>query len=140
VLWRNRVVGRLFELHPSLLAGRAALLDLDLELILQLGVPEKRYRPIRRFPSSAFDLSVVVADRELVADLRRLILTLAGEQLEEIEFLRQYSGPPIPDGCKSVSFRLTVAAPDRTLSLEEVGALRARIIAGLRTLGYDLRL
>ena len=115
-------------------------MDLDLELILQLGVPEKRYRPIRRFPSSAFDLSVVVADRELVADLRRLILTLAGEQLEEIEFLRQYSGPPIPDGCKSVSFRLTVAAPDRTLSLEEVGALRARIIAGLRTLGYDLRL
>jgi len=140
VLWRDRVVGRLFELHPSLLAGRAALLDLDLELLFQLGAPEKHYRPIRRFPSSAFDLSVVVAERELVGDLRRHIVGLAGEQLEEIEFLRQYAGPPIPAGQKSVSFRLTMAAPDRTLSLEEVGEIRTRIIAGLRALGYELRL
>jgi len=140
VLRRDRVVGRLFELHPSLLAGRAALLDLDLELIFQLGVREKRYRPIRRFPSSAFDLSVVVAERELVGDLRRRIVSLAGEQLEEIEFLRQYAGPPIPAGQKSVSFRLTVAAPDRTLSLEEVGEIRTHVITGLRELGYELRL
>ncbi len=140
VLWRDQVVGRLFELHPSLLTGRAAVLDLDLELILNLGAPERRYRPIRRFPSSAFDLSVVAPERALVADLRRHIVSLAGEQLEALEFLRQYAGPPIPEGRKSVSFRLTLAAPDRTLSLEEVGALRTRLIDALRALGYELRL
>ncbi len=140
VVWRDQVVGRIFELHPSLVAGRAALLDLDLALILRLGEPEKRYRPIRRYPASAFDLSVVVAERELVGDLRRQIVALAGEPLEGIEFLRQYSGPPIPAGHKSVSFRLTVVAPDHTLSLEEVGAIRVRVIDGLRDLGYELRL
>ncbi len=67
-------------------------------------------------------------------------ISLAGEPLEAIEFLRQYAGPPIPEGMKSVSFRLTLAAPDHTLSLEEAGAIRTRIIAGLRLLGYDLRL
>ncbi|MBM3745536.1 MAG: phenylalanine--tRNA ligase subunit beta [Acidobacteria bacterium] len=140
LLWRGQVVGRIFELHPSLLNGRAALLDLDLDLILRLGEPEKRYRPIRRHPASAFDLSIVAGERELVGDLQRHTVRLAGEPLVDIEFLRQYSGPPIPEGRKSVSFRLTVAAADHTLSLEEAGAIRARIIEGLRGLGFDLRL
>ena len=140
VVWRGTAVGRLFELHPSLVAGRAALLDLDLALIRSLGPVEKRYRPIRRYPASAFDLSIVAGERELVSDLRKHLVRLAGEWLIEIEFLRQYAGPPIPEGRKSVSFRLTVAAPDRTLSLEEVGEIRDRIIEDLRGLGYELRL
>jgi phenylalanyl-tRNA synthetase beta chain len=139
VLWRDRAVGRLFALHPSLLAGRGAILDIDLDIVLELQPDEKRYRPIRRYPSSAFDLSVVAGARELVGDLQKLIAALAGEPLESIEFLRRYSGPPIPEGMQSVSFRLTVAAPDRTLSLEEAGAIRSRIIDGMRERGYELR-
>jgi phenylalanyl-tRNA synthetase beta chain len=139
VVWRDRALGRLFELHPSLLAGRGVILDLDLELMLELQTREKRYRPIRRYPSSAFDLSVVAGVRELVGDLRKRIASLAGEPLDSIEFLRRYSGPPIPEGMQSVSFRLTVAAPDRTLSLEEAGAIRSRIIEGMRERGYELR-
>jgi phenylalanyl-tRNA synthetase beta chain len=139
VLWRERTVGRLFELHPSMLAGRAAILDIDLEAMLALVPREKRYRSIRRYPASAFDLSVIAGARELVGDLQKRIVSLAGEQLDSIEFLRRYSGPPIPEGMQSVSFRLTVAAPDRTLSLEEAGAIRSRIIEGMRAQGYDLR-
>lgn len=140
VLWRGTCVGRLFELHPSLLEGRAAVLDLDLELMLGLRRDEKRYRPVRRFPASAFDLSVIADERELAGNLSRQLADLAAPELEAIEFLRQYSGPPLPEGKKSVSFRLTVAAPDRTLSSEEVGAIRARIIDGMRARGYDFRL
>jgi phenylalanyl-tRNA synthetase beta subunit len=56
-----------------------------------------------------------------------------------IEFQRQYTGPPLPEGSKSVSFRLTAAAGDRTLASEEVSAIRTRIIAAMRAEGYDLR-
>jgi phenylalanyl-tRNA synthetase beta chain len=139
VVWQERAMGRLFELHPSMLAGRAAILDVDLDQMLALRPREQRYRPIRRYPSSVFDLSVVAGARELVGDLRKRIESLAGEPLDSIEFLRQYSGPPIPEGMRSVSFRLTVAAPDRTLSLEEAGAIRSRIIEGMHEQGYDLR-
>ncbi len=140
ILWREEVVGRLFELHPALITGRAAMLDLDLERIEQLGPEPKRYKPIRRFPTSAFDLSVIAGQCELIGEIRKRIVALAGEWLEAIEFLRTYTGPPIPEGCQSVSFRLKVGAADRTLSLEEVGAIRARIIDGLRAGGYELRL
>ena len=60
--------------------------------------------------------------------------------MESIEFVRQYAGPPLAEGTKSVSFRLTAGSPERTLSREEVGEMRARIIEGMRGLGYELRL
>jgi phenylalanyl-tRNA synthetase beta chain len=138
--WNGAVAGRLFELHPSLAEGRTAMLDLDLTLVQAATPKEKRYTPIRRYPSSAFDLSVVARERELVGDLRGKLAALAGPLLESIEYQRQYAGPPLAEGTKSVSFRLTVGSPERTLSSEEVGEIRARLIDGMRAHGYDLRL
>jgi phenylalanyl-tRNA synthetase beta chain len=138
--WNGGVTGRLFELHPSLAEGRTALLDLDLTLV-QFAMPgPQRYTPIRRYPSSAFDLSVVAGGRELVGNLRGKLADLAGPLLESIEYQRQYAGPPLAEGSKSVSFRLTVGSAERTLSSEEVGGIRARLIDGMRAQGYDLRL
>ena len=139
VSWRGERVGRIFELHPNLLEGRAAVLDLDLEIVLKLRPRDKTYTPLRRFPSSQFDLSVIAGTRELVGDLHRKIKEFAGELLESIEYVRQYSGPPLPENTKSVSFRLTVGSLERTLSSDEAGAIRARIIEGMRGLGYELR-
>jgi phenylalanyl-tRNA synthetase beta chain len=140
ILWKGETVGRMFELHPSLVeSGRAAVLDLDLRLIQSLSAAETKYTPIRRYPSSAFDLSVVAGLREHAGKLEASVASFAGPLLESIEFLRQYSGPPLEEGKKSVSFRLTVGSPERTLSSEEAGQIRARIIEGMRELGYELR-
>jgi phenylalanyl-tRNA synthetase beta chain len=139
VLWRGEHVGRLFELHPNLIDGRAAILDLDLPRIQQVRPCDRTYTPLRRYPSSQFDLSVISGARELVADLRNKVAGFAGDLLESIEFVRQYSGPPLPENTKSVSFRLTVGSPERTLSSDEVGVIRARIIESMRGLGYELR-
>jgi phenylalanyl-tRNA synthetase beta chain len=139
LLWRGEHVGRLFELHPSLIEGRAAILDLELPRIQQLRPRDRTYTPLRRYPSSQFDLSVISGARELVADLRNKVAGFAGDLLESIEYVRQYSGPPLPENTKSVSFRLTVGSPERTLSSDEAGAIRARIIESMRGLGYELR-
>ncbi len=138
--WRGAVMGRLFELHPSLSEGRTAMLDLDLPLVEKAAAREMRYTPIRRYPSSAFDLSVVAGGRELAGDLRDKLAALAGPLAESIEYQRQYAGPPLAEGTKSVSFRVTLGSADRTLSSEEVGEIRARLIEGMRAQGYDLRL
>ena len=140
VQWRGETVGRMFELHPSLVeTGRAAVLDLDLRVVWKLSAADTEYAPIRRYPSSAFDLSVVAGLREHAARLEAGLASFAGPLLESIEFVRQYKGPPLEEGKKSVSFRLTVGSPERTLSSEEVGEIRARIIEGMRGLGYELR-
>jgi phenylalanyl-tRNA synthetase beta chain len=140
VEWQNQNVGRLFELHPSLgIEGRAAILDLDLALLERLDRREKRYQPLRRFPASAFDLSVVAKLREPAGEIEKRLRAAATEDLLELEFVRVYTGPPLPEDRKSVSFRLTVGAADRTLSSNEVAAIRNRIIEAMRVGGYDLR-
>jgi len=140
VIWRDKAVGRLYELHPSIVEGRAAILDIDLRATLALGTPEKRYKPIRRFPSSAFDLSVIAKIRDFAGDIERKLVALAGEELEGIEFLRQYTGAPLEEGTKSVSYRLTVSSDERTLTTDDVTRVRSRIIDGMRAQGYELRI
>jgi len=131
-------IGRLFEFHPKMMeGGRAAVLDLDLTRLMQLQPEAESYQPLRRFPESAFDLSVLAGPRALIADVQSALEKLAGEVLLSIVFLREFA---LPDGARSLSYRITVGAPDRTLSAEEVGAVRSRIIDGMRSAGYELRL
>ncbi len=140
VAWRGANVGRLFELHPALgVEGRAAVLDLNLAETQRLDSDERRYQPLRRFPTSAFDLSVVADLRQPAGEIEERLAAAAGSDLVEIEFVRQYTGAPLPEDRKSVSYRLTVGASDRTLSSDEVAAIRNRVIEALRAAGYELR-
>lgn len=134
-------VGRLFELHPNMVeAGRAAILNLDLSAAESLAHSRKiQYQSLRRFPTSAFDLSVVTAERTLVGKIEEGLRAHAPATVTAIEFQRQYSGPPLIAGQKSVSYRITVGAADRTLSSAEVSAVRDTIIEGMRSQGYELR-
>jgi len=134
-------LGRLFEFHPRMVeGGRAAVLDLDLSRLFECQPSSKRYRPLRRFPESAFDLSVLAGSRALIADVQAAMAKLAGEPLLSIAFLREFTLPtPSGEKARSLSYRLTVGAPDRTLSADEVGAIRSRIIEGMRAAGYELK-
>ena len=58
---------------------------------------------------------------------------------ETVEYVTEYEGAPLPEGKKSVSFRIVASAPDRALSSEEINALRTRIVEGLNLAGYGLR-
>lgn len=141
ILNDGRVIGRLFEFHPSLVeGGRAAVVDLSIDALEAIASGDIKYTPIRRYPASAFDLSIVVGERHLAGDIEAALVELAaGQDLLGVEFLRLYSGPPLNEGQKSVSFRVTIGAKDRTLSTDEVTASRTRLIEAMRARGYDLR-
>jgi phenylalanyl-tRNA synthetase beta chain len=130
--WRSEEIGRLFELHPSLGSkGRASILDLDLGRMEKLDQREPRYEPIRRYPVSSFDITVEAPLRALAGDIEQKLAGAAGSDLVEIKFLGEYVADPKRGEQKSVSYRLTVGAWERTLSSEEVGAIRARVLAAV---------
>ena len=139
VKWGDRVIGRLFESHPNMLDGRAAILDLDLDAVLLLRLPRAHYTPIRRYPSSSFDLSFAVPRRKPAAEVAALIRNFAGPLLESAAYLSEYTGEQVPEGLKNITYRLTVSAPDRTLSSGEINAVRAAVISGMHNLGFEMR-
>ena len=130
VLIGETSIGRLFELHPSLLKGRAAVVDLNLDL---LKLEAKAYRPVSRYPSSDFDLSVVAGPRVLVGTIASLF---DDHLVERAEYLMLH---PLGDGRNSVSFRITLASPDHTLSADEISSARERLIARVLEAGLELR-
>ena len=144
--WCGSKIGRLFELHPKLLeqegvAGRAVMFDIDLETAQAVAAQRVfHYTPPRKYPTSGFDLSVICELRLPVSRIQDELTALAGSDLASLDFVRQYAGPPLPEGSKSVSYHLDIGALDRTMTTEEVAAIRNRIIQGMRDAGYELRI
>jgi phenylalanyl-tRNA synthetase beta chain len=144
IQWRGKTIGRLFELHPSLfqaegVEGRAFLFDVDIRLALELAPRQIHYKPLRKYPTSDFDLSLITALKTHVDKIQDELTRLADQDLVLIEFVGQYSGSPLQPGQKSVTYHLKVGARDHTLTAEEGTSIRTRIIEGMKSAGYEFR-
>ncbi len=145
VLWHDVALGRLFELHPLLLKeegieGRAVLFDVDLRSAQGVSASQgAHYTPPRKYPTSGFDLSVITASQMPVANVQSALRSLAGSDLALLEFVRQYDGPPLLSGQKSVTYHLEIGAYDHTVTTQEAAEVRNRIISGMRQQGYEFR-
>jgi phenylalanyl-tRNA synthetase beta chain len=138
-----RLVGQLGLVNPDGRPRRVGWLDLDLEALLD---PERVPRrseeaqPVSRFPSSDIDLAFVVKDSIPAGSVERTLRKAGGDLLESIELFDVYRGPSVADGARSLAFRLRFCALDRTLTDQEVGALRAEgIAAAVRAHRAELR-
>lgn len=126
--------GRLFELHPSMIEGRAHILDFDLRALAPYEPRASKYMPVRRYPASGFDLTVITTVRKHVSLIQQ-DLTSDSPLLERVEYVRQFVKS---EEAKSVTFRFILGASDRTLSSAEVNDFRAATIARMQELGYEL--
>ena len=108
---------------------RVGWLEIDLGRLLGGAARHHRLaRPVSRFPSSDIDLAFVVGDEVPAAAVRATLASAGGELLEWVRLFDVYRGSGAPAGARSLAYRLRFCALDRTLTDEEVGALRARCI------------
>ena len=131
------LAGRVGELHPSLIdelglrADRVIVAELAVaglsggQPIVPLGQTPSRHPVVER------DLAVVVAIDRPAGDVEAAIREHAGPLLVSVELFDIYGGPPLPDDRRSLAFRLVFAAPDRTLTEDEVDRAVAAVSAGL---------
>ncbi|MDH5720732.1 MAG: hypothetical protein OEZ13_08980, partial [Spirochaetia bacterium] len=59
--------------------------------------------------------------------------------VENLEYLTEYSGDPIPVGQKAVSLRVTWRNAERTISHDELKNLQEDLVNRLAGTGYKLR-
>ncbi|HQK06774.1 MAG TPA: hypothetical protein PLR54_03815, partial [Spirochaetota bacterium] len=59
--------------------------------------------------------------------------------IKNVEVISVYNQPPIPQGKKSVSFRIIFRADDHTLTPEEADSLQNKVIRFVEKNGYKLR-
>jgi phenylalanyl-tRNA synthetase beta chain len=85
-------------------------------------------RPISAYPPVVEDLAFVVAEPVSAAQVVRAIRQAGGDLLTEIELFDVYRGQPIPAGQKSLAYKLTYQSLEKSLTDEDVAALRSRIV------------
>lgn len=117
-------VGYVGELHPVVaegadLPGRATVLEVDLDRILELAGNRVVAASLSTFPAATQDVSLVVPVAVSAAELRGALVEGAGALLETVRLVDDYRGDGVPDGFKSLTFALRFRADDRTLTAAE---------------------
>jgi len=94
-----------------------------------------QYRPLPETPAAEFDLALVVPNDMPASRVEQVIRTASGELLEQLVLFDEYRGDGVPNGHRSLAWRLTFRHPERTLRDKEVAGRREKL---LRTLEGEL--
>ncbi|RAO28615.1 Phenylalanine--tRNA ligase [Micromonospora saelicesensis] len=137
------VVGHAGELHPVVVAAlelprRTSAMELNLDTLPP--TPVTPAPTVSGFPPALIDVALVLDESVPAEQVRRALEAGAGELLEDVRLFDVYSGAQLGAGRRSLAYKLTFRAPDRTLTVEEAVAARdAAVAVAAERLGATLR-
>lgn len=142
----GEIVGYAGELHPNVCTAvevpvRTCALELDLDAVLAAVGPEPvQGTPLSTYPVARTDVALVVDASVPAGEVGRALRDGAGDALESLTLFDVYEGDQLPAGRKSLAYRLTFRATDRTLKTAQVSAMRDDAVAAARrATGAELR-
>ncbi len=149
-LWiRGNRLGIFGQLHPQLrrekgLPDSVYVFQLDLDVLLEsVGQDEilvPTFQPYSTYPASDRDIAFFAPVKISVADIQKVITKASKDLLESVELFDEYRGENVPEGQRSLAFRLVYRASDRTLTEAEVEPVHNKVREALvEKFGVNLR-
>jgi len=138
------VIGAVGEIHPDVadafeVSERIAVLELNLSILLAAEPKVAQWKPTSRFPSSDLDLAFVVPNSVAAEKVDKGIRQAAGALLVDLSLFDVYRGQGMPEGNRSLAYRLRLQSVDRTLTDDDVATVRAKVEAITSKMGATLR-
>jgi phenylalanyl-tRNA synthetase beta chain len=131
------VAGVVGEIHPNTLAAwdlRASRVVVGELAVAGLGagqLPAVRIVPVGRHAGVERDLAVVVAEEVEAGAVATTLQAVGGSLVRGVTLFDVYRGAPLGPSEKSLAWRLTVRADERSLDEGEVDALLGRLVAAV---------
>ncbi|MBD2524182.1 phenylalanine--tRNA ligase subunit beta [Nostoc sp. FACHB-133] len=149
-LWiRGNRLGIFGQLHPQLrrekgLPDSVYVFQLDLDVLLEsLGEDEvlvPAFQPYSTYPASDRDIAFFAPVKISVSEIEKVITKAGKDLLESVELFDEYRGENVPEGQRSLAFRLIYRASDRTLTEAEVEPVHNKVREALvEKFGVNLR-
>ena len=149
-LWfQGKSLGLFGQLHPLLRNERGLpdaiyAFELDFDVLLDaLDQDENlipRFHPYSTYPASDRDIAFFAPVKVSVAEIERVTQKAGGQLLESVQLFDEYQGENVPEGKRSLAFRLVYRASDRTLTDEEVEPVHQTVREALvEKFGVSLR-
>jgi phenylalanyl-tRNA synthetase beta chain len=132
ILVDDVVLGYAGELHPAVISAlelprRTCAMELDLDAIPAAPVVEAVR--LSTFPPALIDVALVVDRAVPAASVEAALVAGAGSLLESVRLFDVYESDQVGEGKRSLAYKLTFRAPDRTLTVEEAVAARDAAVA-----------
>ena len=135
VLADGTTAGHAGELHPKVVAALelpertcAAELDLDVLVGAATGHVAEAHK-LSTYPVAHSDVALVVEESVPAARVEQALREGAGDELESVALFDVFRSDQLGPGRRSLAYRLTFRAPDRTLTTAEVSGLRDQATA-----------
>lgn len=90
-----------------------------------------RFVPIPTFPAAEFDLALLVPESTPAGAVQHVLTSAGGELLERCVLFDEFRGAGVPEGMRSLAWRLTFRHPERTLRDKELEGRRAQLLKSL---------
>lgn len=141
-LWvRGRMrLGTFGQLHPQLrqeqdLPDEVYVFQLDWSVLVTCLATGRRkvtkFSSYSTFPASDRDIAFYAPVSVSVADLEKAMTKAGGKLLNSVTLFDEYQGESVPEGQRSLAFRLVYRALDRTLTDEDVEPVHQKVRAAL---------
>ena len=128
----DKKLGTLGQVHPDVSDELGVppflLFELDFEGLLQYAPRRITARSLPRFPSVERDFAIVVEGEFSSQQIISWIKNRGEALIEYVEVFDQYVGSPIPAGKKSLAYKISYRADDRTLTDTEVNTLHQNLV------------
>ena len=118
------------------------LFELDIDSLKPFPSRTNTFVHIPEYPMTDYDVSMLFDLTVKWEEIRDAITGKRGpdDLLKEVSFIEEYRGRQIPDGKKSVTFRLVIGSLKKTLTSEEIENCASSVAKRLRkTFGAELR-
>lgn len=145
VMLEGKEAGYFGELHPAVrdafdLDHDVFIGDLSVDLLVG-SIPDTiRVSPPSKYPAITYDLALIVDQSVPAGDIERVIRRSGGELLRAVRLFDIYQGEQVPEGKKSMAYRVVLQSTERTLKESEGEAARSAIVQALQEeLGASIR-
>ncbi len=133
LLAAGEIVGEFGQLHPTVVNNFGLNKDvfgfeISLAKIIGLAARDRKYSAIGKMPFAIEDLALVVNQEQNALEIQDAIKRAGGNLMESVNLFDTFTGQQIGEGKKSLTFRLLLRADDRTLTSEDLGQVRERIL------------
>jgi phenylalanyl-tRNA synthetase beta chain len=127
-------IGVVGQLHPRVarnleLPAATFAAELALTPVLESAPATRPALTPSPYPELSFDVAFLVPPGAAAADLRATLTEAGAELLARLALFDAYQGAPLPPGYRNLAYRVTLQAPDRTLTDADAAAVRDRMVA-----------
>lgn len=140
----QEIVGFVGELHPRVkeafeLDRPVFVFELSADALTGLTPETPSIVTPSRYPAVIRDIALVVDEDVSAGEIAGILRDGGGELLQETRLFDVYTGEQVPEGKKSLAYRLVFRTADRTLTDAEVDEVRRGIAARLEKAGARIR-